>query len=106
MARYEGWLGNYPIHVSFPHKQAEPKKLIMAVSFVLTLEGFPLTQLSSIWEFRNLSIRSGQACPDFPTILQGLTRKPSRTSAVTGHTESLIREIQINLIDQAELKSM
>lgn len=59
-----------------------------------------------MWEFRSLSIRNRQARPDFPTILQGLTRKSFPTSAVTGHTESLIREIQIDHIDQVELCSI
>ena len=98
--------GIIPSHVQTLTNRLTPKEIHHSCFDCIDACGIPLTQLSSIWEFRSLSIRSGQACPGFPTILQGLTQKSSRTSATTGHTESLIREIQTNLVDLAELWSI
>jgi hypothetical protein len=78
VARHTACFGNYiPSHVSVPHKKAAPKRLTIPSFFFNYIDtcGIPLTQLSSMWKFRSFSVRNVQACPEFPTILQGLTRK-------------------------------
>lgn len=82
------------------------KNLIIAVSIVLILVGFRLRSRPRYGNPGTSASEVARNVPDFPTILQGLTQKPFQTNGMTGHTESLVREIQIHYINRTRVVSI